>query len=125
MKYVAQNNKIEKCQIATNCILKPKQEILDVLKNPKFSIKISSYDVVNEIKKEDFEKILIENGVKHRFYKYANKTGMWSDTGGIDTPKHSWGGYSLFLLQRNIRKSNSCRRTTYSRRNQMYQVKFG
>ena len=44
---------------------------------------------MNEIKKEDFEKILIENGVKHRFYKYANKTGMWSDAGGIDTPKHS------------------------------------
>lgn len=89
LEYVAKSSKIEKCQIATNCILKPRQELLNVLKNPKFSIRISSYDVVNEIKKEDFEKILIENGVKHRFYKYANKTGMWSDAGGIDTPKHS------------------------------------
>ena len=89
LKYVESNNKIHNCLIATNCILLPKQEILDILKNPKFIIRISSYGSINEINKQKFEELLVTNNIRYKFHHYAKKKDVWSNLGEIDIKKKS------------------------------------
>lgn len=87
LKSVSENDKITSCTIATNCIIIPNNEILNVLKNPKFEVRISFYSTANETNSEKLLKCLEKNNIKHYFHKYANGNGTWSYLGGINQKK--------------------------------------
>lgn len=89
LNYIANEDKIMNCTIATNCILLPKQELLDIIKQQKFSIRISNYGTANEKNKDKLEKLLIENKINYRFHHYANQDNTWSYCGGVRTPKQT------------------------------------
>ena len=89
LKYISNNNKISECMVATNCLIIPKQEILDILKSPKFLVRLSFYGTSNETRVKDIENVLIKNSINYKFHHFANKNDAWNYLGGIDTPKHT------------------------------------
>ncbi len=89
LQYVKNNNKILKCVIAANCIIIPKQEILDILKNEKFILRISPYGITNEVSQSKYRTILEKNNINYKIHTFAKREGVWSDLGGINISKNS------------------------------------
>ena len=89
LKFIENEDKIQVCTIATNCIVIPNDKILNILKNNRFVVRISNYGTANEKN----ENILIQKcqqyGIKYSFHKYANGNGYWSNCGSIHMEKHS------------------------------------
>lgn len=76
LRYVAKNDLIEKCQIATNATLMPSPNEIDIMTHPKFSVRISNYPVVSK-KAEELSEVLDGHGVCSRIYNFYGKTGLW------------------------------------------------
>ena len=89
IQYVAQEEKFINCSIATNCIIIPRQNILEILKNPKFTVRISHYGAANEKNENILIDKLKDNNIKYLYHQYANNNGYWSYCGDINTPQHT------------------------------------
>lgn len=83
LKYVIENDNIEKIQIASNGVGTIK--CLDELKNPKVHVRLSDYQLVES----DYPDILKKENIRYRIYKFASKTSMWYNTGDMNTPRES------------------------------------
>ena len=89
LEFISKSNKIKKCKIATNCIIFPSKEQIDILKNKKFYIRISSYGLTNEIKKDELIELLNTNNINYKLHSFANGNNTWSYLGGLEMKKQS------------------------------------
>ena len=87
LSYIEGNDVITQCHVAHNCIVKPKANLISILKNPKFVVRFSSYGAVNEIKEQELCAYLRLHGVHFFFHSFANENGSWSYLGGVEQSK--------------------------------------
>lgn len=131
LEYVAKEDKIKNCTIATNCILIPKEEALLVLKNKKFTVRISHYGTANEKNENLLVNKLSQYDIQYSFHKFANGNGFWSDCGGINTSKHTYeetvDNYSNCIFKVCTTLENGiisrCSRATIAHKLQDYKIK--
>ncbi len=79
INYVVDIDNIWGIEITTNGTVIPKNEVLDVLKNPKVTVRISRYEVSSRI--DELEETLFLNGV--RFEEISELS--WIDSGDINS----------------------------------------
>lgn len=87
LQYVLNKEKIHNVFIASNCTILPSKELLQVMKNKKFTIQISDYRDVQGLpvgvvsKYDKFKELLIENNIKftepHISAAGERKTNTW------------------------------------------------
>ncbi len=80
LRHVAETDRIVKCQVATNGTLIPSSDEVAILKNPKFSIRISNYPIFSK-RANELKSLLDSNGLRNRMYSFVQKTGLWYDLG--------------------------------------------
>jgi len=90
LDFINRNNKIAKCQIATNATVVPSAQVSELLKNnKKFSVRLSRYGDVNKDKIELMMRHLDINSIPYRCHRYVRKIDMWTDMGDFDMTKKS------------------------------------
>lgn len=89
LEFISNNDKIQQCTLATNCVIIPNQKILDVLKNNKFNVRISSYGTTNELSIDKLINVLENNNISYSFHSYVSGNGTWYDKGGVDMKRSS------------------------------------
>ena len=131
LNYIKNEEKIRECVVATNSIIIPKKEILEILSDKKFVVRFSSYGVANELNEKKLEKICNEFNINHYVYLFANGNSSWADCGGIDMKKHP-----LSLTKENYKKClfkvcltlengilSRCSRSTVAHKVQHFRIK--
>lgn len=83
IKYAISKKQIKHILLATNCTILPSEKLLKAMKNPKFSVQISDYSHVKNIKNDvqvkydEFKKLLQENGIKFNNYQEKRNANTW------------------------------------------------
>lgn len=76
------NRIVKKVQIATNGSVIPSEEVLELLADDYYEVRISNYK--NNTKLEELFEKLEQKGIHYRMYNFADKKGTWTDCGSMD-----------------------------------------
>lgn len=84
--YDKYQGKVHNIQIATNGAIKPSQEVINIIKQNIFSIRISNYGIDEQTDKNIKEtiRLLDKNGINYRKYDFVGRKGEWTQAGEID-----------------------------------------
>lgn len=76
------NGIVKKVQIATNGSFIPSEEVLELLTDNYYEVRISNYK--NNTKLEELIEVLKQKGIHYRMYNFADKKGTWTDCGSME-----------------------------------------